>query len=89
MTTKPDTQYRNEIIEMLKALCKPIGEPYDGQFWTLTTDELIAFAKLVADVAAAKEREACAKICETLLGPTATDFYGKSYAAAIRSRGEK
>lgn len=33
------------------------------------------------------EREACAKVCETLLGPTATDFYGKTYAAAIRARG--
>ena len=32
------------------------------------------------------EREACAKVCEELLGPTATDFYGKTYAAAIRAR---
>ena len=32
------------------------------------------------------EREACAKVCEEKLGPTATDFYGKTYAAAIRSR---
>jgi hypothetical protein len=36
---------------------------------------------------AAQEREACAKVCETKLGPTATDFYGKTYAAAIRARG--
>jgi hypothetical protein len=34
------------------------------------------------------EREACAKVCETKLGPTATDFYGKTYAAAIRARGQ-
>jgi len=32
------------------------------------------------------EREACAKVCEERLGPTATDFYGKTYAAAIRAR---
>jgi hypothetical protein len=32
------------------------------------------------------EREACAKVCEERLGPTATDFYGKTYAAAIRNR---
>ena len=43
---------------------------------------LEAFVKLVA----AKEREACAKVCETRLGPTATDFYGKAYADAIRAR---
>ena len=34
----------------------------------------------------ADEREACAKVCEERLGPTATDFYGKTYAAAIRAR---
>jgi len=33
------------------------------------------------------EREACAKVCETKMGPTATDYYGKTYAAAIRARG--
>ena len=32
------------------------------------------------------EREACAKVCEELLGPTATDFYGKTYATALRAR---
>ena len=32
------------------------------------------------------EREACAKVCETKMGPTATDYYGKTYAAAIRAR---
>ncbi len=36
----------------------------------------------------AAEREACAKVCETKLGPTATDYYGKTYAAAIRARGD-
>jgi hypothetical protein len=35
---------------------------------------------------AAVEREACAKVCEERLGPTATDFYGKTYAAALRNR---
>ena len=39
----------------------------------------------VAD-GAAEEREACAKVCDERLGPTATDFYGKTYAAAIRAR---
>lgn len=35
------------------------------------------------------EREACAKVCETRLGPTATDFYGNVYAQAIRARGQQ
>ncbi len=41
---------------------------------------------VVASVEA--EREACAKVCETKLGPTATDYYGKTYAATIRARGQ-
>jgi hypothetical protein len=43
-------------------------------------DAMIALAR-------ADEREACAKVCETKLGPTATDFYGNTYATAIRARG--
>jgi hypothetical protein len=39
-----------------------------------------------AELVRADEREACAKVCEERLGPTATDFYGKTYAAAIRAR---
>jgi hypothetical protein len=46
-------------------------------------EQLKRFAALVA----AAEREACAKVCETKLGPTATDFYGNTYATAIRARG--
>jgi hypothetical protein len=38
--------------------------------------------------ATAKEREACAKVCETRLGPTATEYYGETYAEAIRARGK-
>lgn len=70
---------QDEIIEMLRASCETLGEPYDGQFWTLITAEIGAFAKLVA----AKEREACAKICEK--DGWATGF---SCADAIRARGE-
>lgn len=40
------------------------------------------------DLAVQNEREECAKVCETRLGPTATDFYGNVYAQAIRARGE-
>ena len=41
------------------------------------------------NAAIAEEREACALVCETRLGPTATEYYGETYAEAIRSRGEQ
>lgn len=49
---------------------------------------ILAFAKFVGKIERFKEREACALVCEARLGPTATDFYGKTYAEAIRARGE-
>lgn len=75
---------RDNVIEM----AKEVGIEWDlldedeGQIWYIATDDLLRFAKQVA----AHEREACAKVCETLLGPTATEFYGKTYAAVIRKR---
>ena len=54
---------------------------YDGY-----EENLERFAELACADAIATEREACAKVCEERLGPTATDFYGKTYAAAIRAR---
>ena len=52
------------------------------------TPFLVAFAKLVA----AKEREACAKVCEQtdedFEGPDQWDWHSKDYASAIRARGE-
>ena len=70
---------QNEIIEM----ATQVGLVTDGN--QSGFDDLEAFAKLVA----AKEREACAKVCETRLGPTATEYYGETYAEAIRARGEQ
>jgi hypothetical protein len=72
---------QDEIIEMAQQ-CGLIGmRPHlDGIY----SESLEAFAKLVA----AKELEACAKLCETRLGPTATDFYGNVYAEAIRARAQ-
>ena len=49
---------------------------------TWTQDHWTEYERSIA----AQEREACAKVCEERLGPTATDFYGKTYAAAIRAR---
>jgi len=53
-----------------------------------------AFAKLVADVATAKERESCAKVCEyrqdgyELSGFTREFTAARACAKAIRARGE-
>ena len=76
---------QDEIIEMAReALKQEPREDWNSTAWVFADETLQAFAKLVAEA----EREACAKVCETLLGPTSTDFYGKPYAAAIRARGE-
>jgi hypothetical protein len=49
-----------EIIAMLRASCdKDKVDPEQNGFWVIHTDELEAFAKLVAQ----HEREACAKVC--------------------------
>ena len=83
---------RDEIIEM----ARQVGLEQDGEMWfsnTYKTDmdvhinHLEAFAKMVA----AKEREACAKVCEHL--NSTEDYYGERIelfcAEAIRARGEK
>jgi len=47
---------QDEIIEMLRASCdKDRVDPEQNGFWVIVTEELEAFAKLVAE----HEREAC------------------------------
>ena len=76
---------QDEIIEMAREaglihiLDEHAHEYGSGTFENTPYPELEAFAHLVA----AKEREACAKVCE------AQDEYGwQQYADAIRARGE-
>ena len=75
---------QDEIIEMAReAGCIPRRSP---EFWEdiqvfATPDVIVKFAKLVA----AKEREACAKLCESYIAQS----IGKEMAAAIRARGEQ
>jgi hypothetical protein len=71
---------QDEIIEMAQE-CKLIGmRPFiDGIY----TEALIEFAKLVA----AKEREACAKVCDELQDIPATEPH--HCAEDIRARGEQ
>ena len=71
---------KEEIIEMLRASCdKDRVDPEQNGFWVIVTEELVAFAKLVAE----KEREVCANICEEEQG------YKTAFCALkIRARGQ-
>ena len=65
-----------DIIEM----ARQAGASPDGKIWLMYAEELESFAKL----AAAKEREACAKVLEAI--SNAPDM--QAYAKAIRARGQ-
>ena len=71
---------QDEIIEMAREAgnfkSHALTEPWIPFF--------VAFAKLVASEAIAKEREACAIACET----DGKDLAGLYYAGVIRARGE-
>ena len=68
---------QDEIIVM----ARQVGyTPFEALKWE---QALTNFAKLVADVATAKEREACLKIQSDR-----QFFYGNDLADAIRARGE-
>jgi len=73
---------QDEIIEMAQE-CNLIGmRPYlDGIY----AEALEAFAKLVA----AKEREACAKVCEKTITSQRSAWGANFCIEAIRARGEQ
>jgi len=79
---------QDEIIEMARqAHRKLVTEVYVGHMGQLdpwTIELLKIFAKLVAN----KEREACAKVCETLELPEWPNKIRQPLAQAIRARGE-
>jgi len=52
--------------------------------WGFSLEDLERFAKLVA----AREREACAKVCEDYGRAEEMQAIGNDFAAAIRARGE-
>ena len=79
---------KDEIIEMARQhFCRV---EYDNgnvhECYEFSLEELEAFAKLVA----AKEREACAKVCEHMAGLPSWEAYQHylDSAKAIRARGE-
>ena len=94
---------REQIIHWGHQTSALVQEQNAAVKYLMTAEELMDFAKLVADAEAkrihdegmvtvghmreqvAKEREACAMVCETH-PPTTTPTW-VSYAAAIRARG--
>jgi hypothetical protein len=79
---------QDEIIEMARQAML-MSEYDETSPWVEgheITEYVEAFAKLVADVATAKEREACAELCENseIEGSMG---YGQICADVIRSRG--
>jgi hypothetical protein len=68
-----------ELMDMARQAGITMSSQYGTQ-WEANTEDLEAFAALVA----AAEREACAKVLESI--SNAPDM--KSYAKAIRARGE-
>ena len=82
----------NEILEMAR---EAGGSDVGGPGWTTwvgtqSTEFLERFASLVAAKAEAKEREACAKLCETKhFSSPVREFGAKECAIAIRARGEE
>lgn len=81
---------RFEIIKAMRSVCdKDKVNAWKNNFWTITQEELERFAALVT----AKEREACAKVCEENADccNRGSHLYTilSSNAAAIRARGEK
>lgn len=85
---------QDEVIEMARqvGLCRTQSNFDDWIDAGPSTLELVEFAKLVA----AKEREACAKVCEDLQAPphvsdsdvSMWDVTSLECADAIRARGE-
>ena len=70
-----------EIIDMA---IQAGASPDENKIWLMYAEEIETFAKLVA----AKEREACAKVCEE--AGTVEQWDGLSEAAdRIRARGEQ
>jgi hypothetical protein len=73
---------QDEIIDMA---IQAGASPDENKIWLMYAEEIEAFAKLVA----AKEREACAKLCDELSDKhTWEGCYADECAQAIRARGE-
>jgi hypothetical protein len=80
---------QDEIIEMAREAggCDITSHGWTSWVGTQSTEFLERLTKLVA----AKEREACAKLCESYTDKSDSDHetHGYACAAAIRARGEQ
>jgi len=78
---------QNEIMEMAREASSMARLPWNGEWIFRSKKELMAFAALVA----AKERDACAQVCDGFdTGRRlTTDFKAAEMAAAIRARASK
>jgi hypothetical protein len=75
-----------ELAGMRKTIDMVHEAEFDGfgnEYWVCTTEEIKAFEALVR----ADEREACAKVCESL-DTGWPEHHADSFAYAIRARGE-
>jgi len=72
--------------EVLSALHKVVAENMNYTTWTVSTPHLVSLVNLAIE----REREACAKDCESI--NSIEDFYGERpeliCAKAIRARGQ-
>ena len=84
---------QDEII----ALAKRVGvEATGNEYWPFFIEELVELVKRVEEKATAKEREACAKVCDELIAPdiyrdtevSMWDVTCMECANAIRARGQ-
>ena len=78
---------QDEIIEMYLQVSKELCNDTEW-CWAGVGEPLQMFAKLVAAKAAAKEREACAKVCDFEWGTPSQKDLGIMFDHAIRARGE-
>lgn len=81
---------QDEIIEMAKQIATQASKV--GPYRTWTHEYAMSLIMQLVDASAAKEREACAKVCaedkNQAMDWMGTAYVGKHYADLIRARGE-
>jgi hypothetical protein len=86
---------QDEIIEMAREIattlgsrmCDENGDTHGEELYCMGFDDIVDAVKLVADVATAKEREACVEICDRFQARD-VGMQPAECAGAIRARGE-